>query len=226
MEKAPLLLLHGALGTSQSFKQLIPLLSDKFDIYTFDFICHGQNANDDKVLTMNNITKQLSDFIDDNQLNAVHVFGYSMGGYAAMNLALTQPNKILSLFTFATKWDWNEESSKKEASMLNADKIEEKVPKFAAYLASLHGDNNWKKTTKKVQEMMIDLGGNNPFAEKNFSEITLPITLSVGDRDSTVSIEETIGVYRNLPNAKLFVIPNTPHAFEKLDLSLIIKMIG
>ena len=43
MSRPDLLLLHGVLGTSTQFKQLIPLLKDKYDVHTLDFEGHGSS---------------------------------------------------------------------------------------------------------------------------------------------------------------------------------------
>jgi hypothetical protein len=43
----------------------------------------------------------------------------------------------------------------------------------------------------------------------------------LGDRDQMVSLQETLDVYKALPQAQLAVLPNTPHPIEKVDLSLV-----
>ena len=43
----------------------------------------------------------------------------------------------------------------------------------------------------------------------------------LGDRDKMVSLEETTAVYKAIPHAALAVLPNTPHALEQTDPSLI-----
>ncbi len=224
MQKTPLLLLHGALGTAKNFVQFMPLLQDEFDVHTFDFIAHGRNSNDDNSLIISNLSKQIEGYMSERSMSSAHIFGYSMGGYTAMYLAATQPQKVLSLMTFATKWDWNEASASKEAAMLNASKMEEKVPKFAAYLAALHGDEHWKTLVEKVKNMMLDLGKANPFSEDIISSVQIPILLGVGDKDTTVSIDETLAMYRLLPNAHFFVAPNTPHALERVDAKLLVGL--
>ncbi|HEX2900608.1 MAG TPA: alpha/beta hydrolase, partial [Bacteroidia bacterium] len=56
-------------------------------------------------------------------------------------------------------------------------------------------------------------------------KIQIPIRIGIGDRDTMVSLEETISAYRLLPNAQLFVMPNTPHPIEKIDVGRIVGVV-
>ena len=49
--------------------------------------------------------------------------------------------------------------------------------------------------------------------------IQCPVRLAVGDRDATVSLEETRDAMRAIPQAQLEVLPGTPHPFEKVPLT-------
>jgi pimeloyl-ACP methyl ester carboxylesterase len=164
---------------------------------------------------------QVIDFLAKNNLEKTHILGYSMGGYIGMYLAKHSPEKVMSLTTFATKWAWTSEVAEKEAAMLNPEKIEEKVPKFASNLATVHGETEWKILVNLIKDFLLHLGIVPTFSLSDFSNIEIPIKLGVGDRDLTVSIDETIAVYRQLSNAQLFVLPNTPHSFEKVNIDVL-----
>ena len=40
----------------------------------------------------------------------------------------------------------------------------------------------------------------------------------VGDRDTTVSVEESAAAYRALPSGELMVLPRTQHPIERVDV--------
>jgi len=40
-----------------------------------------------------------------------------------------------------------------------------------------------------------------------------------------VTLDETVAVYKQLPNAQLGVLPGTPHAFEQVNVSLLSRLI-
>ena len=114
-----LILLHGALGCSEQFNQLYSLLQDKYEVYKFDFSGHGKNS-DNVEFTIDRFTDDLHAFIKDREIQSTAIFGYSMGGYVALNLALKHADHIQKIITFGTKFDWNPEVAENE--ILNLQK--------------------------------------------------------------------------------------------------------
>ncbi|MEO5776875.1 MAG: alpha/beta fold hydrolase [Flavobacterium sp.] len=210
-----LLLLHGALGSAENFIELTTFLKDDFEIYTFDFDGHGKSISDNP-LTIPGFANQVLEFLDENKIEKIAVFGYSMGGYVGLYLAKNHPERIQKLFTLATKMQWTVEGSQKEASMLNPEIIKEKVPKFASALEKLHGQN-WERLLPKTAEMMLGLGKSPALNNEDFSTITTPTLIAVGDKDMMVSIEESMAAYRELLNGQFLVLPNTQHPIERVN---------
>ncbi|MGE0636136.1 MAG: alpha/beta fold hydrolase [Bacteroidia bacterium] len=211
-----LLLLHGAIGSSKQFNTLVSLLNSQFEIHTLDFSGHGGNPIPAEPFSIELFANDVLDWMQENKIQTIDIFGYSMGGYVALYLAIYHPEKVGKVFTLATKFNWNNEGAAKEAAMLNPDKIAEKVPAFAKALEQKHGEN-WKAVLTKTAEMMIDLGNSPTLPLNTLSEIQQPVLVSVGDKDNMVTLEETIAAYRQLKNGQLLVLPQTQHPFEKVD---------
>ena len=220
-----LLLLHGALGSQDYFNNLKIQLRNDFEMYSFNFNGHGGSAVGESDLSIPKFANEVLAFMQQHQIETINIFGYSMGGYVGLYLAKYFPKKIEKLFILATKWDWNLESATRESKMLNPIVIKERVPKYADGLTKLHG-NNWEVLMQKTAAMMLDLGANPTLTNDDLTEITTPILIAVGDKDSMVSIEETTTMYRGLPNAQLLVLPNTAHPIDRLDTSLLAYQIG
>jgi pimeloyl-ACP methyl ester carboxylesterase len=215
MEK--LLLLHGALGSQSQFNELSKALSPFYEVYSLDFYGHGSEAFSSEPYSIPEFAAQIEKWLDENNLTGINIFGYSMGGYVALYLAAKAPAKVKRIFTLATKFDWTEESAAKETKMLDAEKIETKVPVFAQELANRHGVHHWKNVLAKTSEMMLGLGKEKALTAEKLSQIQIPVQLSVGDRDPMVSLEETVEVYKTLPNAQLLVLPKTIHPLERIS---------
>ena len=66
---------------------------------------------------------------------------------------------------------------------------------------------------------MLNLGENPILKPSDFEDITIPVLLSVGDKDVMVTIEETTNVFRKFSNAQLYIMPNTIHPIEKVNVS-------
>jgi pimeloyl-ACP methyl ester carboxylesterase len=214
-----IILLHGALGASAELVALEKALTEKFDVYTLEFDGHGQTALG-KDFSVPHFAENLHAFIEANELHGADVFGYSMGGYVALYLAAEHPNLLGRIVTLGTKFHWTPEAAAQEVRMLNPDIIEEKVPKFAAYLAQLHGADLWKENMRNTAQLMLDLGNNELLASR-FSSIQNPCFIGLGERDVMVTLEETQNAVNKLPNASFFSLANTEHPLAKVDVELL-----
>lgn len=214
----PLLVLHGAIGANDQLMPLIDQFSDKIDATALNFSGHGGSSLPGS-FGIETFAHDVLQWMDSESIEAIDIFGYSMGGYVGLWLAKNHPERVKSVFTLATKMAWSPEVAAKETRMLNPEKIEEKVPAFAAALAKRHEPANWKQVLNATAQMMIDMGNRNPWTLEELKEIKCPVALALGDRDTMVTLEETIAVYRQLENARMLVFPLTPHPIEKVDVA-------
>lgn len=212
-----LLLLHGAIGAKEQFNDLAQKLESKFTVHTMNFSGHGGAVMPDS-FSIKGFAKDVAEYLAAKNIQTIKIFGYSMGGYVALYLAKEHPQLIDGIFTLATKFDWSPEIAAKETKMLDAEKIAEKVPAFANVLEKRHYPNDWKTVMSETAKMMVEMGNNNPLSIEDFSNIKIPVRISIGDKDAMVTLEETIAIYRQLPNATLTVFPNTQHPIEKVDV--------
>lgn len=212
-----LLLLHGALGSEKSLQPLKELLQNDFDVFSFSFQGHGGSELPESDFTIAGFANEVIAFLDENKIDSIAIFGYSMGGFVGLYLAKHFPERIQQLFTLATKLNWTIEGSQKDASMLNPTIIKEKVPKYALSLEQLHG-NKWEDLMTKTAQMMLNLGQNPEVKESDFEHINIPVLLSVGDKDAMVTLEETINAHRKIKDSQLLVLPRTIHPIEKVDV--------
>jgi pimeloyl-ACP methyl ester carboxylesterase len=205
-----LLLLHGALGSGDNFIEFTQALSGDYDVYSLNFNGHGNQQLIENEFSISHFANEVLRFLDQNNIDSIAIFGYSMGGYVALYLAKNFPNRIDSVFTLATKFEWTIESATKETKLLNPSLIKEKVQ-------NLHGDS-WEKLMNATATLMLGLGVNPALKDDDFKNISIPVLLSVGDKDAMVCLEETIAVYRLIPAAQLLVLPNTTHPIDRIDI--------
>lgn len=218
-----LLLLHGALGHSEIFNPYLPKLSDYFNIHTPLFSGHGDMHLPENGITIEKYTEELAEYCKRENLNDVYIFGHSMGGYVALCYALKHPEHVNSIMTLGTKFDWTEEQALKESKMLDPETILSKIPKYAEQLEAQHG-SQWKQLLPAIADMMIALGKNPPLKNDHLSALSIPVQIMIGDKDNMVSLEESAGVYRAIPNAKLAVLPDTKHPMDKVRPTLLLDL--
>lgn len=213
-----LLLLHGALGAKKQFTEIEKALQDSFHVHSINFSGHGGEPTPVEPFSIELFASDVLKWMEMNNTSKIDIFGYSMGGYAALYIAKKYPQKIGKIFTLATKFEWNVEISGREVKMLDAAKIKEKIPKFAMELAKRHAPENWETVMAKTAEMMIKLGRKNTLSLDVYAQIENEVLVGIGDRDKMVTIEETIAVYRKLKNGRLLVLPDTPHPLEQVSV--------
>lgn len=214
----PLLLLHGAIGASDQLVQIAEELSDNYKVYTLDFSGHGGKPFPAEPLSIQQFAQEVLAFLDEEGLDKVSIFGYSMGGYVAMYLAKHHPERVNKIVTLATKFHWDEATAAKETKMQDAAKIEEKLPAFAATLQNRHAPNDWKELLGKTVDMLNSMGQDNPLKQEDYTSINQPCMILLGDRDKMITLDETLVVYRALPNAQMGMLPNTHHPIEQVNV--------
>ncbi|RNI23595.1 alpha/beta fold hydrolase [Rufibacter latericius] len=213
----PLLLLHGALGAKDQFEPLLPLLSSTVPVYSFNLAGHGGAPFPKEPFSIEYFVRQLLDWLDHHHLPRIQVFGYSMGGYIALEAARQQPDRFSRIFTLATKFHWTPETALHETAKLQPDIISSKVPTFAQVLQERHAPQDWTELLHRTSAMMHQLGQVPTLSSQAFAQINIPVCVAVGDRDQMVSIEESLEAYRQLPQGQFHVLPNTKHPLEQLQ---------
>lgn len=220
-----IILLHGAIGASD---QLLPLANALtalgYHIEMMDFAGHGQKELPDQ-LSITLFAEELKQFIIDQKLEQPHVFGYSMGGYVALFLASTEWNGLGKIITLGSKFHWTPDIAQKEIKMLDSKIISEKVPKFAESLKSRHGEK-WENVLSKTADLMLSLGCDNVLTDELIQRIQNEVWIGLADQDSMVSLEETRHVLSQLNHGSMYMLPNTKHPIETVNLNLLGSIIS
>jgi pimeloyl-ACP methyl ester carboxylesterase len=198
---------------------LVPLLKNKFQIHTLDFEGHGGSPEQNSPFGFDLFANNVLNYLAENSIHKADIFGYSMGGHVGLYLAKTSPQRVRRVFTLATKFLWTPETAAREAAFLDPDQILKKVHQFAKTLEERHSASGWRNVLEKTRTLFLEQGKKNILPMDDLKEIPHMVRVSVGDRDKTVSIEETVEVYRCLQRGEFQVFPGTPHPFEQVPLS-------
>lgn len=219
-----ILLLHGALGAAQQLQPLSELLKNDFEVHCLEFEGHGQTPSD-KPFSIDGFVDNLKEYLDEKILRNIIVFGYSMGGYVALKLAARNPEYFEKIITLGTKFHWTSEAAEKEVQYLNPDKIEVKLPAYAAMLEGLHGASSWKTMMQKTADMMLRLGNGEATSDELFKQIVVPCSLCLGDKDQMVSREETERIKDIIPHAEFELLEDTVHPIDRADVARLAALI-
>ncbi|MEO6833671.1 MAG: alpha/beta hydrolase [Chitinophagaceae bacterium] len=215
-----IILLHGALGAASSMYSLSRALDKIAVVHVLDFSGHGESRWPEEAFSLSLFENDVLRFMKARDIESAYFFGYSLGGYVALKLAQNHAQRVKGIITLATKFDWTEVICKRESSMLDVDLLEEKAPRFIKSLIKIHQRNDWKIVVAATQEFLAEMHLQR-FSASDFSTITTPVCLMVGDSDKMVSIQETMNAWHQLPTSEFAVLPGCNHPLEQVNKELL-----
>ncbi len=92
----PLVILHGLFGSGRNWKAIAARLAATHHVYTPDLRNHGRSPWTES-MSYRELAGDVASFIERHDLGKTVVLGHSMGGKAAMVLALEQPGRLDAL---------------------------------------------------------------------------------------------------------------------------------
>lgn len=88
----PLVILHGLLGSLDNWHTLSKAFGKSFHVLAVDQRNHGRSPHS-SLLTYDAMANDLRELLDQEHIATTHVLGHSMGGKAAMQFALSFPER-------------------------------------------------------------------------------------------------------------------------------------
>jgi len=208
-------LLHGALGCKSHWNHILPLLDSNYTYHNLDFPLHGGTDSDVQNLSLEVLTDYVKSVVKSKQLNEFIIVGYSMGGYIGLDMARHHFPGLKQLITLGTKLNWNEEIAEHEVSKLS---IENLTP-IHGKLQQEHGEK-WQDVVFATHAIMRSIG-QKPISKEDFSDIHIPVSLLLGEKDKMVTTDETISFSEHGSTSRYEIIPAQPHLLERVDASII-----
>lgn len=210
----PLILLHGALGSSAQMADIASPLESERTIFTPDFPGHG-GIPADGPFSMDMFGQALFDLMEEKNIAVADLFGYSMGGYVALWFAWKYPARVRQVKTLGTKLNWTPETAAGMVRMFDPEKIEAKAPQLAQHLATVHAPLDWKVLCRQTSDFLLSLGAGYGIPEEAYSRIQCPVHIGRGDADQVVGLEECEKVVHLLPDGHLHQLAGVPHGIEQ-----------
>lgn len=225
-----ILVVHGALGSAAQMEPIAQALAALGTVHNVELPGHGRSplsASTD--FSMNTFVGGLQSEVRRASIIGAEqplVFGYSMGGYAALALETEHPGTFSGILTLGTKFAWTPDVALRESGRLNADVIAEKIPKFAATLEARHADaGGWRLLLQRTAAVLSALGEQPAITKDALGRVRARTIVALGDRDDTMTADEAREYASFIPGAQFELLADTPHPIERVHVSDIVTLV-
>ena len=212
----PIVVLHGAYMDIPTMGGIIPKLAETHRVYALEFQGHGRTTDIDRPITYEHLADDVAAFMDAVKLEKADIFGYSMGGEAALQLAIRHPAKVDKLVAASVAYDlrgWQ--------------------PAFTAFIPQMSVEGFLQMPFFKEQAdrkpgfpnliaKLIQLEKEPMAWEAGVKQLKMPVLVIAGDADVS-TLEHTVALFKllgggvmgdmgqPLPTARLAIMPATSH---------------
>jgi len=232
-----LVLLHGGtlsnspvwVGHPLQFSILpeIPTFAESYRIVAPDLRGHGKTINPDGPFAYDVYADDIAALIESLDVGPVRLWGFSDGGMTATIVALRFPHLVSALVNHGGTDTFNHDSptptimrrfigGNESATEANLDALEKNVAMFPGLRSCHEADHDASQGPGAWQRLFFEgferWTHHLSYRLDDFARIEVPMLISVGDRDSFCTVEESCAAYRNLPHGELSIIPGIGHA--------------
>lgn len=229
----PLVLLHGAYMTIDSaFGELLPAFAATRQVVAVELQGHGRTADIDRPIRYEDMADDVAALIEHLNIESVDVFGYSMGGGVALQLAVRHPELVRKLVAASATYK-SEGMYPELLAMIETITPEAFAgsPPEAEYLRLAPNPGDFPTLVTKLTQLDTVL---QDWPDEDMRAIKAPTLLIIGDSD-VVRPEHAVALFRllgggvagdlaGLPQSQLAVLPGTMHVtvIERTELLLAI----
>ncbi|HEV8636803.1 MAG TPA: alpha/beta fold hydrolase [Chloroflexota bacterium] len=224
----PLVVLHGAFMTIELMGELVPGLARSRRVVALELQGHGRTADVDRPITYEGLADDVAALLRHLGIGRADVYGYSMGGGAALQVAIRHPALVRKLVVVSASYNSGGLHPEVLATIEHiTPELFDGTPWRAAYDRAAPRPEAFPALVAKLKE--LDLTPYDWPAEA-VRAIAAPTLIVVGDSDGTRP-EHAVEMFRlrgggvfgdvaGLPAAQLAILPGTTHVgiLERADL--------
>jgi pimeloyl-ACP methyl ester carboxylesterase len=215
----PLVVLHGAYMTIDAMGEVVPALAETRQVIAVELQGHGRTADIDRPLSYEQMADDVAALIEHFAIEKVDVFGYSMGGGVAFQVAIRHPEVVRKLVVASASYT----SDGMHPELLEmiptlTPEVFAGSPIEEAYLRTAPNPDDFPTLVAKLKRLDME-----PFAwpPEDIRGIAAPTLLIVGDSDA-IRLEHAVELFQllgggvmgdlaDLPKSQLAVLPGTTH---------------
>ncbi len=200
----PLLLIHGNGGSINNFVYQIPYLSKRYKVIIADSRAQGKSADKSDSLTYEMMADDYAALLSAMHIDSAYVVGWSDGGINGLLLAIRHPEKVKKLVITGA-------NLQPDSSAVQTDVLQ-RVTKSYKHFVEMFNEGRHKTALDSAVFKYKKLMSEQPhIALKDLQKITVPTLVIGGDHD-VIRPEHEVLIFKNIPNAYLWILPNSGHS--------------
>ena len=196
----PLLFIHGNGGSINNFTKQIPYFSQKYKVIIADSRAQGKSADTADSLSYEMMADDYAALLDAMKIDSAYVVGWSDGGINGLLMAIRHPGKVKKLAITGA-------NLRPDTTAVPRDIWDMVIPMYTELKAKPE-KNEMEKGGYKLLKLLVE----NPHIPlSDLQKISCPVLVIGGDHD-VIKEEHTLEIYKNIPNAYLWILPNSGHS--------------
>lgn len=196
----PILFIHGNGGAINNFIKQIPYFATKYKVIVADSRAQGKSVDKGDSLSYEMMADDYAALLDAMKVDSAYVVGWSDGGINGLLLAIRHPEKVKKLAITGT-------NLRPDTSAVPVE-IWDMVRPMYTELSNKTVKTEEEKTGYKLMNLLMTQP-NIPLTDVN--RVRVPTLVIGGDHD-VIKEEHTMEIYKNIPRAYLWILPNSGHS--------------
>jgi pimeloyl-ACP methyl ester carboxylesterase len=196
----PLLFIHGNGGSINNFTKQIPYFAQSYKVIIADSRAQGKSVDLTDSISYEMMADDYAALLDAMKIDSAYIVGWSDGGINGLLMAIRHPEKVKKLAVTG--------ANLRPDTTAVPQEIWDMVTPVYAGLKSKADKNEMEKGAYKLFKLLVE----NPHIPlSDLKKITCPTLVIGGDHD-VIKEEHTMEIYKNIPNAYLWILPNSGHS--------------
>ena len=230
----PLVLLHGAFNTIDlAFGMLIPELSKTRQVIAVEMQGHGRTADIDRPFSFQTMADDVAALLKYLKADSADLFGYSMGGGVALQLAIRHPQMVRKLIVASAVYKYEGWTPETRAILPTlTPEIFEGSPIKTEYDRLAPDPGHWTQFVSKMKQFVTTPYD---FTAEKIRAIKSSTLIITGDGDGVLP-EHAVEMFRlrngkymidfgPAPATQLAIFPGTSHISVMMQKDWLLSMI-
>jgi pimeloyl-ACP methyl ester carboxylesterase len=207
----PLLLLHGGLGIGDDWRHVFPSDPGDYRVIVPDLRGHGRSTNPADTFTLRQCAHDVIALLDRLEIPQARAIGLSLGAKTLLHVATAQPARIEAM-VLVSATPYFPEPLRAAAAQFTRQAYDSmpQADRESLRTRHVHGDDQIRLLYDMVRSFSTSYD-DMAFTAPLLGAITARTLVVHGDRDPLYPVEVAVELFRAIPKAALWVVPNGGH---------------